>query len=78
VTCLDLLANDLLTVLEVVHLASRRKMFLNISMPPHFSNPVANFLTFLNCGVGCNGLLLWPCHSPDLSPADFFLWSTLI
>lgn len=44
--------------------------------PPHFCNNVKDHLnnTYGRQWIGRNGSVKWPPRSPDLTPADFFVW----
>ena len=54
-------------------------MFQQDGAPPHFASVVRDFLDekFPGRWIGRRGPIEWPARSPNLTPADFFLWGVL-
>ena len=54
-------------------------MFQQDGAPPHFATAVREFLheKFPGRWIGRRGPIEWPARSPDLTPADFYLWGVL-
>jgi hypothetical protein len=74
---LHFLRTTLPTLLEDISLENRLDVwFMHDGAPPHFSNNVKDYLnnTYGRKWIGRNGPVKWPPRSPDLTPADFFLW----
>lgn len=53
--------------------------FMQDGAPPHYASGVRQWLdeNFPARWIGRRGAIDWPARSPDLSPADFFLWGYL-
>lgn len=53
--------------------------FMQDGAPPHYANVVRHWLNIKFPGrwIGRRGAVDWPPRSPDLTPADFFLWGHL-
>lgn len=71
------LPNLLFEIVEDIPLERRRQLwFLHDGAPPHFCQPVRNFLNSKYPGrwIGRNGPIRWPPRSPDLTPLDFYFW----
>ena len=57
----------------------RSIIFQQDEAPAHFARDVREFLdqNFPNRWIGRGGSIQWAPRSPDLTPLDFFLWSTV-
>ena len=55
------------------------QLFMQDGAPPHYANVVRDWLdaTFPGKWIGRRGAIDWPARSPDMTPADFFLWGHL-
>jgi hypothetical protein len=53
--------------------------FMQDGAPAHYASDVRDWLedNFPGRWIGRRGAIDWPARSPDLSPADFFLWGHL-
>jgi len=74
------LQNNLSGLLEDVPLEQRMRMlFQQDGAPLHTCREVHRILSqkFENRWIGRGGPVHWPARSPDLTPLDFFLWSTI-
>lgn len=77
---LELLSEDLPSLLEDVPLTIRRRLFLQMDgCPAHYATSVRNFLNenYRNRWIGRNGPVGWPARSPDMTPLDYFLWGAM-
>ncbi|EZA61385.1 hypothetical protein X777_12292 [Ooceraea biroi] len=54
-------------------------LFQHDGTPPHMSIQARRVLnaSFERRWIGRGGPVSWPARSPDLTPLDFFLWSTI-
>lgn len=54
-------------------------IFMQDGAPPHIFNPVKQFLrnTFGDRIISRQFPVIWPARSPDLNPADLWLWGYL-
>ena len=54
-------------------------IFMQDGAPPYWTFDVRQWLHnhFPNRWIGRDGPIAWPPRSPDLTPADFFLWPYL-
>jgi hypothetical protein len=79
-SCLHFLTEELPELLKDVPLATRQTMwFMHDGAPDHFTHDVKQFLDS-RCPdrrIGRNGSVFWPPRSPNLTPADLYLWSRL-
>ncbi|CAF4179297.1 unnamed protein product, partial [Rotaria magnacalcarata] len=50
--------------------------FMHDGAPAHYASNVRDWLdeNFPGRWIGRRGALDWPARSPDLTPADYFLW----
>ena len=72
--------NDLPSLLENVAPEVQEDMWLqNDGCPAHDARAVREHLNMVypNRWIGRLGPILWPPHSPDLNPLDFFYWGCL-
>lgn len=77
---LEFLQHHLSVYLDDIPLGIRRQMWLmHDGAPAHSSLRVREYLNnkFPGRWIGPGGSILWPARSPDLNPADFFLWGHL-
>jgi hypothetical protein len=53
--------------------------FMQDGAPAHYASDVRDWLdeNFRTRWIGRRGSIDWPARSPDLTPADFFLWGYL-
>ncbi|CAF3903735.1 unnamed protein product, partial [Rotaria sp. Silwood1] len=51
-------------------------VFMHDGVPAHYGSNVRDWLdeNFPARWIGHRGALDWPARSPDLTPADYFLW----
>lgn len=77
---LEFLQDTLPLFLDDVPLRTQRQLWLmHDGAPAHTSLVVRDYLnhSFPGRWIGQGGPISWPPRSPDLNPADFFLWSHL-
>lgn len=74
---LDMLENFFLPAMEDVNL--EEFYFQQDGCPAHSTRLVTHFLNqhFQERWIGRYGSIHWPARSPDLTPADFYLWGYL-
>lgn len=77
---LELLSEDLPSLLDDVPLTTRRRLMLQMDgCPAHYARVVRNFLNqhYPNRWIGRSGPVGWPARSPDMNPLDYFLWGAM-
>lgn len=54
-------------------------VYMHDGAPAHYARVVRHYLdeTFPDRWIGRRGWIDWPARSPDLTPADFFLWGVV-
>ena len=54
-------------------------VYMHDGAPAHYARVVRHYLdeTFPDRWIGRRGWIDWPARSPDLTPADFFLWGVI-
>ena len=72
------LTNDLPPLLEDVSLLLRQNGWIQLN-GLHYARCVKNWFNrqYSQRWVGRGGPISWPLRSPDLTPLNFYLWSTL-
>lgn len=73
---LDLLQTQIIPALQQLGINLGDVWFQQDGCPAHNTAPVRECLErhFRNRVISGRGNILWPARSPDLTPADFFLW----